>query len=107
MKNQKNFIKNLKSKLALFLVMLLVLNIAPLPENAGNGIAPFILKSLSGLQTFVGAKLDKALSDETQLYFLKNADGTFEVNLSAGGTTPQIFELKADSATLALKSRRS
>ena len=105
-KKHKNFVNNLRSKLAIFLVMLLVLNIAPLPENVGNGIAPFILKSLSGLQTFVGAKLDKALSDETQLYFLKNADGTFEVNLSAGGTTPQIFELKADSATLALKSTK-
>lgn len=104
--NTKKIIKNLKSKLAIFLVMLLVLNIAPLPENAGNGIAPFILKSLSGLQTFVGAKLDKVLSDETQLYFLKNADGTFEVNLSAGGTTPQIFELKADSAMLSLKSTK-
>ena len=54
MKNQKNNIKNFRSKLAIFLAILLVLNIAPLPESAGKGMASFVAKNLTNLQRAVG-----------------------------------------------------
>ena len=108
MKNQKNFIKNLKSKLALFLATLLVLNIAPLPENAGEGITPFIVKSLSSLQKIVGNTLNEVFAaEDNKDYFLQAGD--FEVNLSqVGGGTPtydfSVDDNSEDTVVLSLKS---
>ena len=104
MKNQKNFIKNLKSKLALFLATLLVLNIAPLPENAGEGITPFIVKSLSSLQQMVGSGINSVFAADDKDYFLK--EGDYEINLADGGSKePYTIDPSNDTATLVVTSK--
>lgn len=104
MKNQKNFIKNLKSKLALFLATLLVLNIAPLPENAGEGITPFIVKSLSSLQQMVGSGINSVFADDNKDYILTDdVENGFKKNLADGSGSNE-FTLIQNTGKLNLKS---
>lgn len=107
MKKNQKIIKNLRSKMAIFLAIVFVLNIAPLPENTGRGITPFIVNSLSNLQQAVGTQIKNVFAEDTQEFFLKEAGGgatNFEVNLSRGGETNTPYELKTDTAYLTLKS---
>ena len=106
MKKNQKIIKNLRSKMAIFLAIVFVLNIAPLPENTGRGITPFIVNSLSNLQQAVGTQIKNVFAEDTQEFFLKEAGGgatNFEVNLSRGGETNTPYELKTDTAYLLLK----
>ena len=80
--NRGKNIKNLKSKLAIFLVILLVLNIVPLPESVGNGITSFVIEGLSDLQKAVGNRVNNAFAADDRDYLLK--EGDFQVNLAEG-----------------------
>ena len=104
MKNQKNNIKNFRSKLAIFLAILLVLNIAPLPESAGKGMASFVAENLTNLQRAVGSRINSVFAADDKDYLLKDALGTFEVNLSSGGASKEPFTISTDTATLNLLS---
>ena len=99
--NRGKNIKNLKSKLAIFLVILLVLNIVPLPENVGNGITSFVIEGLSDLQKAVGNRVNNAFAADDRDYLLK--EGDFQVNLAEGGSK-EPYTLVQDSATLVLRS---
>lgn len=101
-KNQKKNNKNFRGRLAIFLAILLVLNIAPLPENTGDGIVPFIVKSLSSLQKIVGNTLNEVSAADDKDYLLK--EGNFEVNLSNGGEAKEPYTVVQDSAILILRS---
>lgn len=100
--NNPRFIKKFRSKLSLFLVMLLMLNVAPLPENAGEGLASFFAAGISSLQRLAGNSLNRIFAADDKDYLLK--EGTFEINLSSGGGTSGPYTVAQDSATLVLRS---
>ena len=104
MKNNHGIIKNFKSKLALFLAVLMVLNTASLPEKSGEGMVSFIVKSLSNLQQMIGSNVNSIFAADDKDYLLKDASGNFEVNLSTGGASKEPFTLSTDTATLSLLS---
>ena len=54
--NRVKLFKKSKGKTALFLALLMVLNLAPLPENAGEGLIPGFVKALSNIQRIAGNK---------------------------------------------------
>lgn len=103
-KNQKKNDKNFRGRLAIFLAILLVLNIAPLPENTGKGMASFITENLASLQRVVGSRINNVFAADDKDYLLKDALDTFEVNLSTGGASKEPFMLATDTATLNLLS---
>lgn len=105
MKNSsRKVIKNFRSKLAFFLALLMVLNIVPLPESTGEGIASFIVKSLSGIQKLAGNKVNSVFAEDDKDYILTDdvKDG-FRKNLSDGSGSDE-YTLIQDSATLVLRS---
>ena len=99
--NQKKNVKNFRSKLAIFLVIMLVLNIVPLPESTGKGMTAFVVENLANLQRVVGSRLNNVFAADDKDYLLK--EGDFQVNLAEGGSK-EPYTLVQDSATLVLRS---
>lgn len=99
--NHGKTVRNLKSKLALFLALLMVLNLSPLPDNAGKGITSSFVKLFSNMQTMVGSSIKSIFAADDKDYLLK--EGTFEVNLAEGGSR-EPYTIVNDSHTLVLRS---
>ena len=69
--NRVKLFKKSKGKTALFLALLMVLNLAPLPENAGEGLIPSFVKTLSNIQRIAGNSINSVLAADDRDYLLK------------------------------------
>ena len=98
--NRVKLFKKSKGKTALFLALLMVLNLAPLPENAGEGLIPGFVKALSNIQRIAGNSINSVLAADDRDYLLK--EGNFEVNLANGGSRDP-YTLIQDTNTLVLR----
>ena len=99
--NRVKLFKKSKGKTALFLALLMVLNLAPLPENAGEGLVSAFVNNITNIGRLAGNRINSVLAADDRDYLLK--EGNFEVNLANGGSRDP-YTLIQDTNTLVLTS---
>ena len=68
--NRMKLFKKSKGKTALFLALLMVLNLAPLPENAGEGLVSAFVNNITNIGRLAGNRINSVLAADDRDYLL-------------------------------------